>query len=1354
MHAVATDDGRPCDALPPVLATLDPQGWRWLGAIAAELALGKPILGRLGDPQALDAWLAGGLRTGTLIVSAPGEVSVHPDYEQPVLRHLAATNDLERIARATGTLLEARSVSDIALALQWGDWDAFTRAASVRRLPRAVPFPDAATWLRRSVCAPFDGGWLQETWGDRALFVASRVLEGSLDGPTSCGALVEWLNQVLPELPESERRPLARTLFEHAVLTGDLAMLERIELPDRGHRAAARFCAGDLAGAQVQLDRAFEGALHRPRSSSGTFPTYGAVAPLLAILLCARDDDAAREVAKKLLAAGTREADRDAAKAFRMLLRFLGKPGSEQRRIDVHQFPADASAWELLLAGFTVHLNLQQPWVRASWAQRIARKACEWHDSGHVWLSEQAVSLARSLDEDYCLKELAKRPLTGARLPLWNLLEPKPAWKKSLDALAQVSEAVAQAAERTVRVAWFVDMSDGSLQRPALQEHRAGSGFGTGQRLSIGEVWERRHELPDEDARVLEHTRETRAGRRELLPEAYELLIGHPRVFDGARGMKPVEVVRGSCRVETHEEAGHIRLVVEPAGAELGVNVRPESDHRLVVYRVTPAMRRVIEALPQGARVPKAHEAEVLRVLGRLAESVEVRSDRIGAEREITADPLPCLRLQLVAGAFRVQLGVRPFGENGRFFVAGEGRSSITQQVDGQRLRCTRDLETERARRDALVAACPSLSRPDDDEDVAADDQDAWFFDEASVLGLLSELRDSGVPHAVEWPEANELTVRATVTAKSLHGRVHRLRGRKGWYLATGGIRLDDLTALSLGDLVRAPVVGNGRYLRLPNGDYLEVEERIRGVMAALRAQTSSRPEVEIHPAAFETIRRAVDGGLEVESDAKEWLARADTIESETFPLPDSLQATLRPYQVDGFQWLCRLSELGLGACLADDMGLGKTLQLIALLLRRRDLGPALVVAPTSVCGNWVRELSKFAPSLEVVEWIGKDRTRATLSAGTVLICSYAMLQQDEAELAARTFATAALDEAQFIKNPDSLRARAAFRLQAGQRIALTGTPVENHYGDLWSIFHFILPGLLGDFATFKRRFIQPIESGSSANADPGEAPETMLRKLVQPYVLRRRKQDVLSELPPLTEVQLEVQLPERDELRYALLRKQIHDKLFTAHGRRHSKLQILAELTRLRRFCCHPRLVFPEAEAESAKIEAFLDLAEELRENQHRALVFSQYVDFLGLVREQLDERGIAYEYLDGSTPAAARQARVDAFQEGSASFFLISLKAGGFGLNLTAADYVIHLDPWWNPAVEAQATDRAHRIGQDRRVTVYRLVTKNTIEQQIVELHRKKQRLARSLLDETEGSGNVTADELLRWLAARDHA
>jgi SNF2 family DNA or RNA helicase len=358
------------------------------------------------------------------------------------------------------------------------------------------------------------------------------------------------------------------------------------------------------------------------------------------------------------------------------------------------------------------------------------------------------------------------------------------------------------------------------------------------------------------------------------------------------------------------------------------------------------------------------------------------------------------------------------------------------------------------------------------------------------------------------------------------------------------------------------------------------------------------------------------------------------------------------------------------------------------------------------------------------------------------VIVSYALLQQDAAELGAHSWSTAVLDEAQFIKNALSLRAKAAFALNAQYRLALTGTPVENHLGDLWSIFHFLNPALLGGWKHFQLRFLKPIEREND------QEQRSQLRTLLQPFLLRRRKDEVLSELPPLTVIRHDVQLNDDENRRYAILRREIHEKLRTPWGKRQHRLQIFAEITRLRRFCCHPRLVFPDASYESSKLDAFLELVEELRDNGHSALVFSQFVDFLGLVREQLDERRLRYLYLDGSTPKEQRSRLVSEFQAGGVGLFLISLKAGGFGLNLTAADYVIHLDPWWNPAVEAQASDRAHRIGQDRPVTVYRLITRDTIEESILSLHGEKRALAEAVLEGTASAGELDVEQLLQLL------
>lgn len=1345
--------------------------WRLLGAIALEHGLSRSVLlavsGAGPDNKELDAWLARSVANGLLVAVGPTRAlaltsapsrepgySVAPNLGQLVLRELSRRGQLKDLAAQTQQLLGGRSVSDLSLALQLGDYRSFARRFSVERLPRQTPLRTAAEWLRVSLCEPFDPAWLEATWGDQARPIAERVLREALDHAGACDALYQYLAVVPPDETQAE---LVGVLCEHALLRGEgaraLPLLPFLPRHDAlGHAAAAAFASGDVALSRVRLEQAFGGA-QVAASRRGPLPRCGAVTPVLALLLCESDAEGARHLAKRLMSVGTSDGARGAGRAFRALLRYLDEPESEHERIDVHDLGAQASVWETLIAAHNVQLHQKQPETRARWAQHLVRAAASYRAAGYRWLAEQAFALARGLSPEYEEQERTRLALPEPRAPelsLWELVMPKPEWQKALQALAAVSETAEAEIEDSLRAVWYVDMADGSLSRPALQEQRGGSSaFSQGRRLSLSELFQYRDRLPPEDQRILAATRELSEGRREFLQDAYEQLIGHLRVSNGARGGARVEVVRGVCRVETKEEAGHVSVVVEPASAKPGINVVPEGEERLVVYRVTEAMQRVMEVLPLGVRVPLQHKPDLLRVLSRLSQSVEVRSPELGVEQQVEADPTPCLRFAPHAGAWLVQAGVRPFGGRGRFFVAGTGRVSVTWVVGSERLRCERDFLGERSAVDALVAACPTLAAtPEEEEGRPHHEADNWVLSEASVLGLLSELSSSGVRHELEWPEASRLRLRGGSARASLRGR---LRVTKGWYLVTGGMVLDDVTEVTLNELVHAPALAGGRFVRLANGDYVELEERIRKIVSALSAsgaRVKPKQELTLHAGAIGALRTlAGEEGIELDQDSRAWLERVERATHEQYEPPASLDATLRPYQLEGYRWLRQLSALGLGACLADDMGLGKTVQILALLLACREQGPALVVAPTSVCSNWAREARRFAPELTVLEYAGEARadllTKLSADgASKLVVCSYGILLQDQAKLTEVSWGTAVLDEAQFIKNAQSLRAQAAFKLSAKQRIAATGTPVENHAADLWSIFNFINPGLLGELADFNRRFVKPIER------DGAERPEQELSRVIQPYVLRRLKRDVLTELPPLTELSHEVQLNQDETVRYAYLRKQIHDKLFTSHGKRENKIEVLAEIMRLRRFCCHPRLVFPDAPLECSKLDAFLDLVEELRENGHRALVFSQFVDFLAMVRDMLDERGIAYEYLDGSTPQAARQARVDAFQNGSSPLFLISLKAGGFGLNLTAADYVIHLDPWWNPAVESQATDRAHRIGQERRVTVYRLITKQTIEEKIVELHAKKRNLARSLLDGGTSSAKLSMAELVQLI------
>jgi SNF2 family DNA or RNA helicase len=399
---------------------------------------------------------------------------------------------------------------------------------------------------------------------------------------------------------------------------------------------------------------------------------------------------------------------------------------------------------------------------------------------------------------------------------------------------------------------------------------------------------------------------------------------------------------------------------------------------------------------------------------------------------------------------------------------------------------------------------------------------------------------------------------------------------------------------------------------------------------------------------------------------------------------------------------------------------------------------------------NWLSEAQRFAPTLNAMQFGAGDRQKTLdqLQPFDLLVCSYGLLQQEDvAEMLAKVqWQTIVLDEAQSIKNFATKRSQAAMNLQGGFKLLTTGTPIENHLGELWNLFRFINPGLLGSLDTFNERFATPIERYGDQEA------RTRLKKLIQPFLLRRTKNQVLQELPSRTEILLQVDLSREETAFYEALRREAIAKLSDSDATAGAKhLQVLAEIMRLRRACCNPRLVKPEIVLPSSKLQLFGEVLTELLENKHKALVFSQFVAHLHLIREYLDAQKITYQYLDGSTPAADRKKRVNAFQAGEGDVFLISLKAGGTGLNLTAADYVIHMDPWWNPAVEDQASDRAHRIGQQRPVTIYRLVAKNTIEEKIVDLHQQKRDLADSLLEGAEMSGKVSTDDLLRLISER---
>ncbi|TPW16995.1 MAG: SNF2-related protein, partial [Halothiobacillaceae bacterium] len=475
----------------------------------------------------------------------------------------------------------------------------------------------------------------------------------------------------------------------------------------------------------------------------------------------------------------------------------------------------------------------------------------------------------------------------------------------------------------------------------------------------------------------------------------------------------------------------------------------------------------------------------------------------------------------------------------------------------------------------------------------------------------------------------------------------------------------------------------------------------------------------------------------------------------EAIPLPEGLNAVLRPYQLQGYHWLQFLREYGFAGILADDMGLGKTVQTLTHLLQEKQQGrldkPALIVAPTSLMSNWRREAAHFTPALKVLVLQGPDRHEhfAAIANYDIVLSTYPLLVRDEETLLTHRYALLVLDEAQIIKNPRAKAAHIVRGLKTDQRLCLTGTPMENHLGELWALFDFLMPGFLGDNRQFTSLFRTPIEKHGDNER------RHRLAKRIAPFMLRRTKQEVATELPEKNEIIHTVTLDKKQAALYESVRLSMEKKVraaISSKGLARSHITILDALLKLRQVCCDPRLLsIKQAKNvnESAKLELLMQLLPEMIAEGRRILLFSQFTEMLALIEIELHKLAIPYSLLTGQT--RKRDAAIESFKRGETPIFLISLKAGGVGLNLTEADTVIHYDPWWNPAAENQASDRAHRIGQDKTVFVYKLVTENSVEEKIVAMQARKQALAQGIYNQNEQGGELklTADDLHDLLA-----
>jgi superfamily II DNA or RNA helicase len=1190
--------------------------------------------------------------------------------------------------------------------------------------------------------------------------VLTVLIENAQREPASAPLLRSYAEKHLASAASS--MGLRTVMTEHYILCGRLDLA--LSLTPHLDQSLALFYSSVIVLLRDDLDGAisgFEAALKALRRETGkrkaVFPGIGGHLYVLALL---RSKDPKHQKAlDAYLDIATRAVQNHDTAVYQQLSMLRQVRGGT---VDAAVLPT--RSWESAMQPFMMralmHYWLAQPQLgakRAALEQMLELSEL----AGFDLLSAQLASvLGRLGSVAHEQRAIALRQQCRfADFSTW--FEREEPWQRQLNALINLQPALNVAAVKETRLVWGIkfDPAYGVQElEPREQKRDAQGGWSRGRAIGLKRLSDEAGSLEFLTAQDLNVVATLKAfkyyassgARYEFdLEKAVAALIGHPMLFwIDAPGTR-VELLPGEPELSIRADPLNVTITMRPQVLDDtdDVCVTRETPTRLRVVKISEEHRRIGAIIGEGLVVPLHAEKQVLKAISAISSIVTVQSDIGGSAGDIAqveADSRLHVHLLPYQQGLKMQVLVRPLPDAGAYYAPGSGHESVIADVGGARVEARRNLNAEREAERELIGACHAL-------DGAEQDHGEWLLGQpVECLELLTELQELDPAKVLmAWPEGESFRVTKKADAKSLRMTIKR---DKDWFAASGEVQIDENRVMDLRTLLDSLKNSRGRFVALGDNQFMALTSELHRRLMELAAYGSEHGAgLRVHPLASFALEELAQDAGEVNAD-KAWrahLTRMAQSASYTPQLPSTLQAELRDYQLDGFAWLARLAHWGVGACLADDMGLGKTLQALALLLLRAPQGPALVIAPTSVCMNWISETARFAPTLNVKLFGPGDRAAMLAEAGPfdLVIASYGLLQLEAPAFAKVHWNSIVLDEAQAIKNTATKRSQAVMALAGEFRMVATGTPLENHLGELWNLFRFINPGLLGTSDQFNLRFAGPIERAQDKRAEAGA--RVRLRRLIQPFILRRTKAQVLAELPPRTEIVLPVELTQEETALYESLRRDALEKLAAIDAPDSQKsIQILAEMMRLRRACCNPALVAPELHLQSSKLTVFSHLLDDLLENRHKVLVFSQFVDHLTLIRQHLDARGIVYQYLDGATPMQERQKRVDAFQAGQGDVFLISLKAGGVGINLTAADYVIHMDPWWNPAVEDQASDRAHRMGQQRPVTIYRLVARHTIEEGIVELHKHKRDLADSLLEGSDMSARMSPGDMLKML------
>jgi len=1180
--------------------------------------------------------------------------------------------------------------------------------------------------------------------------ILDLILEGLLYRSFALGEgeLPAWMDLAEKESLPLEEEDLLWKAFQGSLLCGkkDLALQlrERLETPWKKAYAAALLAFFSGEEFSPFLEEAEN--LFRESSRRRYFTPDGPLGLLAPLMRAAkRNPLQSNHILKqwKVLYQNVPSLYREWISPLGKLLRYLttGK--------GVYFLPEFSFSLETICSIWALFWDRDKGKIPKSILEEFYRTAAKLEKRGHLLWALEIYGFINEYTLDF--QEEFKNIRNCTRFnPLFYQFLQDISWEERLQELEKLLLSSEETGKKRKRLIWLLDLHRHGFSLQPLEQRLLAQGlWSKGRKVSLKRIFEGEYpDLTEHDRRVVQYLREEVNGYGSwartfytFSGEVLEALAGHPLVFD-ARTLEHLVVEKRRPRLKLERVAEGLKLQIEPPLSPENRLVLEREGNRLRVFRVEGKIKEIAEILgKEGLILPLMAQERVQKLLPELGKWLEIESE-VPPEEAREVPPEARLVLFLYPREEGLFLRVRslPLGEEGPRFVPGEGKEEVLARVGEEFLRTRRDLAQERERLSRLTTRLKNLDA------LEARGRAEWLAPGLrAALELLEALEDlSPEDYRLLWPEGKTLRVEVVEEIPRLE-----LRQAGDWFKVEGEIPLKEEDKLPLGEILSRLREEKSRFIPLERDRFLILKEKLyRGLRELSELAEIKANRVELHP--LRALALSVEEGLPLKGDARwrEWRARVEEA-NRLFPEPPAgLLAELRPYQLEGYRWLMRLYALGFGACLADDMGLGKTVQTLALILARAEKGPSLVVAPASVLSVWKEEVRKFAPGLKVIS-LGEveDREKALSQAGpgTLVLLSYGLLQQEETarKIEGLSWNVVVLDEAQHIKNYRTKRARHAYKLRARFRLATTGTPVENRLEELWSLFRFITPGLLGSFEEFRRRFIVPIEK------EKDSAALKRLRRLIRPFLLRRTKAEVLEELPPRTEITIPVELSSEEQELYHLLRLEaLREIEGFSGGEGERKLRLLAHLTRLRLFCASPRLLYPEKEIPESKLSALLELLEEILSAGHRVLVFSQFVKFLRRLEEALGERNLSWLTLEGSTPVREREKRVQAFMRGEAPIFLLSLKAGGFGLNLTAADYVILCDPWWNPAVEIQATDRVHRLGQTRPVTVYRLVTRDTVEEKVCLLQEEKRELAEEVLSETSLPSTLDLETLLSLL------